>query len=456
MSTRGVVVWGSCLALIGAPAVAVTDVVGPGPAAAVAAVGVELPPDWYGRPGDGGYPHRPGWPGQPGDRPVTPSPGAEDPTAEDPDPTAADPAEGSVAADDPGAPLPGCPTPEPATATGSDWAQHRLAVDRAWSRTRGAGVTVALVDSGVDVGGSPLADRIGSGVDVAGGGSGGDLDCLGTGTAMAHLIGAPADAGVPPGVAPEVDILPLRVVTTGTTARPADQVTAIQVAVAAGTTVIALGSYVETDDPAVVAAIRAAADADVVVVAGAPTTQPTVANRLFSPVLRVAGVAEDGTLVATHPPNTVDVAAPGAGVRSLDTAGDPREVTGTQYAVALVAGAVALVRAAHPDLTAAQVVQRIKTTADPLGGPAPDSRYGWGLVDPPAAVGAPGSGIAPATRDIRSAGTGSGTLPQLLMLGVIGLLALVALVGRRLWAVVPVRRPRARGGRAHRPAQEPR
>jgi hypothetical protein len=47
---------------------------------------------------------------------------------------------------------------------------------------------------------------------------------------------------------------------------------------------------------------------------------------------------------------------------------------------------VALVRAAHPSLTASQVVHRVEATADKQGGPPPDRTYGWGLINPSASV----------------------------------------------------------------------
>ena len=105
-------------------------------------------------------------------------------------------------------------------------------------------------------------------------------------------------------------------------------------------------------------------------------------------VLRVAAIDVDSRLAADYRRGSVDVVAPGTNVMTLGNSGTGTIAnSGTQYAVALVAGEVALVRAAHPDLSVVQVVQRVERTAESQdGGAAPDGAYGWGLINPQAAV----------------------------------------------------------------------
>jgi hypothetical protein len=75
----------------------------------------------------------------------------------------------------------------------------------------------------------------------------------------------------------------------------------------------------------------------------------------------------EGRLAQDYAPGTIDVVAPGQDVASLGVAGQgPVQVSGAQYAVALVAGAVALVRGAAPGLAAEQVVDQVRTTATPI------------------------------------------------------------------------------------------
>jgi membrane-anchored mycosin MYCP len=277
------------------------------------------------------------------------------------------------------------------TNTQDQWATLRLAPDHAWPYTRGAGVTVAVVDSGVDASLPALSGRVTQGSDIVSGSGRGDTDCLGSGTVMASIVAARSDhGGAVTGVAPDSIILPVRLVTNDSQADPTDQVAAIQFAVSAGAKVIALGSYLAPSDPAVAAAIAQAGSHDVVVVMGAPSTpaQPApAASTAPAPVLRVGGVGIDGTPTTNYALNTVDVVAPGTQVAGLGISGTGEvAANGTQYAVAFAAGEAALVRARYPGLTAEQVIRRIEATADRIGSTSPDPQFGWGLIDPGVSV----------------------------------------------------------------------
>ncbi|MEU0546527.1 S8 family serine peptidase [Micromonospora sp. NPDC005979] len=272
----------------------------------------------------------------------------------------------------------------------SNWALTRLAASRVWPRTRGAGQLVAVVDSGVDGRLPQLAGRVAQGADLVTGRGRGDADCLGTGTAMAGLIAAAAPAGGGfAGVAPEAVVLPVRIATDGRPVGPADQAAAIEVAASAGATVIALGDHVTVTDEKVRQAIDQALSRDIVVVAGAPAGAENAGAAALLPeyLLSVGGVSADGKAAEEYATDTVDVVAPGVNISSLGITGTKGFVgSGTRYAVALVAGEAALVRAAHPRLSAVQVARRIVVTADEMGGSPAGSPYGHGMIDPEAAV----------------------------------------------------------------------
>nr|GID86540.1 hypothetical protein Ade03nite_54640 [Actinoplanes derwentensis] len=271
----------------------------------------------------------------------------------------------------------------------SNWAMRKLAADQVWEHSRGVGQLVAVVDSGVDGRAAQLSGRVAIGANIVTGDGRGDSDCLGTGTAMAGLVAAqPVNKETFTGVAPESVVMPVRVVTDGTAAGEAAQAAAIEVAVSAGATVIALGSYVDVTRPAVVQAVQAALDQDIVVVAGAPPAGPRDgAVEPPAEVIIVGGVGVDGKTAEEYAPQSVDVVAPGVNIASLGINGTKRFVgSGTEYAVALAAGAVALVRGSHPELKAPQIVHRVAITADRMGDAQPDSRYGYGMINPEAAV----------------------------------------------------------------------
>jgi subtilisin family serine protease len=138
-----------------------------------------------------------------------------------------------------------------------------------------------------------------------------------------------------------------------------------------------------------------AMDHDVVIVAaagnrgsgsesvGAPATMPGV--------LTVAGVGRDGTTSedASAQGITIGVAAPSEQLVGVVPGGGHVTWNGTSGATPIVAGIVALVRAAHPDLDADNVIQRVVSTARDAGPPGADFSYGFGLVDAAAAVSAP-------------------------------------------------------------------
>ncbi|WP_051723778.1 S8 family serine peptidase [Micromonospora chokoriensis] len=336
-----------------------------------------------------------------------------------------------------------CANPLPPRAN-AGWAQERMTPDQAWGRTRGSGVLVAVVDSGVDAATVELGGRVAVGADIPAGSGRGDIDCLGSGTAMASIIGArtpgtgapSATRGTPVvGMAPEATILPLRVVGETPQSKSADAATAIQVAVSAGARVIALGAFVNVSDADVSEAIRQASQHDVVLVAPAlaaatdGSTSPSAPSGPDS-LLRVGGFGAEGQPAASYQPAGVDVAAPGIDVGSIGANGaGMRTGSGSQYAVAFVAGAAALVRSAHPDLNAAQVVKRIKATADHAGRTDPDPVTGWGMVNANAAVTtALAAEVKPAPRD--SGGTPTGRILSIGLLVVAGL-AGAALLFRR-------------------------
>ncbi|MEV4773446.1 S8 family serine peptidase [Micromonospora humida] len=324
-----------------------------------------------------------------------PTPSARPSGAVDPTPRAVSPSPDPSPTRTGGSPRPGANGPKCTATTGSssrsDWAQLRMAADSAWTLTRGNGVKVAVVDTGVDASVQQLSGRVAVGADVTVGNGRGDTDCLGSGTAMAGIIAGDSSVdGSPVGIAPDATILPVRVVRGSGAARAADAANAIEVAVSAGASVVAVGSHVDLGDPAVASSVATALDHDVLLVAGAPTkavTPPSPAGRSGGgALLFTGGVGAGDQLAEQYVQGAVEVVAPGVDVASLGVGGGKAvSNTGTEFAVAFVAGQAALIRAAQPDLTAAQVKERIRSTADAIGA-APDAKYGSGMINPAASV----------------------------------------------------------------------
>jgi hypothetical protein len=311
------------------------------------------------------------------------------------------PARTGYAADDTPPDLPdsfsGCVGASPVVDTHVPWAQGLMAPGGVWPLTAGAGVLVAVVDTGVSASVPGLSGAVRHGVDVVRQGAA-DTDCQGRGTALAGIVAArPVAGSAIVGMAPKADILPVRITDVDGRIPPGALAAGIQAAITGGANVILVGTGVSTPDPALRQAIDTAAAHDVVVVASVASGrtgdpgQPTPAwyPAGFASVVAVGGVDRNGAPTqAVAPQAGLDLVAPAVDAVSLGPVGGGHySVGGTAVAAAYVAGAAALVRAYHPHLTTAQVAQRLELTAQapPAGRDSPT--LGAGTVDPYAAVG---------------------------------------------------------------------
>ncbi|MFG2077413.1 S8 family serine peptidase [Nonomuraea maritima] len=270
-------------------------------------------------------------------------------------------------------------------AIGESWAQKRLDPRRAWQLSTGAGVTVAVIDSGVSHPQIRLAGR----ADLVGTGFN---DCVGHGTAVAGIIGAQYVKGVPfYGVAPGVRLLSYKQTDSERNGDPKLLVKAIESAADEGADVINL-SISTADRPDLKRAVEYALAKDVVVVAAAGNTTKEDGTPVpeypagYEGVLAVGASGPNGALAEFSNKETpVSVLGPGQDVTSTWPGGVYRtDLDGTSYAVPYVAGVAALVRARFPRLDQAQVRRRIIATADGAVG----GGKGAGMVNPMLALSA--------------------------------------------------------------------
>ncbi|MET7804206.1 type VII secretion-associated serine protease mycosin [Micromonospora chersina] len=291
------------------------------------------------------------------------------------------------------------------------WPQQRYAPDRLAPLATGAGVVVAVVDSGVDRSHPQLAGRVLDGVDLLDPGGDGTRDCAGHGTGVASIIAAAPRPGVAfHGLAPDARILPVRVSEqqvvdgreSGRTVGAADFARSIRWAVDHDADVVNLSVVLYADDPAVRAAIAYAVRRDVVVVAAAgnlhDSGDPRPYPAAYDGVLGVGAIGADGTRAAFSQTGPyVDLVAPGGDVLMAAPRQGHHRAEGTSYAAPFVAGTAALLRQYRPELDAAEVARRILASADPAPGPA--DGYGAGVLNPYRAV----------TESTRGAVAGRGT-----------------------------------------------
>jgi len=297
-----------------------------------------------------------------------------------------------------------------------EWGLKAIHAPDAWKTTKGKGVTVAVLDTGVDAEHPDLAHSVLGGRDFVGmGARRGDRAWARHGTAMAGIIaghghGRGGRLGVM-GVAPEARILPVRVLLEDSDsqrkkardARGGALADGIRWAADKGADVInlSLGDDSDSAHPEARedAAVRYALRKGSVVVAsagnGGEEGDHISYPAAYPGVIAVAAVDRYGARAAFSTRRWyASVAAPGKDVLIADPDERYYEGWGTSAASAFVSGAVALVRAAHPDLSPAQVKELVSDTArnTPEGGRS--DALGTGVVDPSAAI-EMGSNIKP-------------------------------------------------------------
>jgi type VII secretion-associated serine protease mycosin len=330
-----------------------------------------------------------------------------------------------------------------------EWWFTTLDVAQAQRISKGAGVTVAVLDSGVNARHPDLRGAILAGRNTVSG-KDGRSDTDGHGTAMASLIAARGrgSSGLL-GIAPAVMILPVR--PSNDTFFAAE---GIRWAAAHGAKVINMSFAISGSDN-LHAAVRAAAAADVVLVGAAGNTGDK-ANAAEYPVsypevLGVGAIDRTGKVLrfSQHGPQ-VDLVAPGVDMPTAGLGDQYRTAFGTSNAAALVSGAAAMIRAKHPEYTAAQVVQILTSTATDKGDKGRDDYYGNGELDLVKALTAAAPRPAPSIPQITDApaaapapGSGDdsgGGIPPVAIVAV----GVVLLAGAVLIAIIAARRARAR------------
>ncbi len=299
--------------------------------------------------------------------------------------------------------------------------------------SQGAGVVVAVIDGGVDADHPKLRGQVlpGAGVGQEAAPDGRrDDNPDGHGTAMAGLIAGRNDNGPPEvrGIAPAARILPI---STGAEADSTEVARGIHLAVDLGAGIInlSLGSL-GTATPDEREAVAYAFAHDVVVGASAGNAEtgdrrPATGDREINSPANIPGVvavtgstARGGFWRGSSLGARAVIAAPAPGIRApVPTRVSPDGLdtgAGTSNSAAIVSGVVALIRSARPDLDAPNVINRLIATARDAGPPGPDIEFGFGIVDPGAALTRPVSVVATnpllatPTRSGGSGGSGGG------------------------------------------------
>lgn len=281
------------------------------------------------------------------------------------------------------------------------WALQALQAESAWKISKGKGITVAVIDDGVNAEHVDLRGNVLKGKDFVDGDA--DPSPVGDdhGTGMASIIAGhghgPGGADGVMGLAPEAKILPIRANLEGQSGYAEE----IRYAVDNGASVINISMatrdsrYGNGGPPEDLEAIDYALDNDVLIVAGAGNEG--VGGRVPFPanaagVVAVGGVDESGQIWenSNYGPQIM-LTAPATRIVTAGAPGNRLRISdGTSDSTAYVSAAAALLREEFPDLTAGQVANRLIKTAvlpDSVEGiPLPDEKYGYGTIRPLAAL----------------------------------------------------------------------
>ncbi|WP_445521157.1 S8 family serine peptidase [Streptomyces sp. NEAU-174] len=274
------------------------------------------------------------------------------------------------------------------------WYLDAMGADQMWRTSTGKGVTVAVLDTGVDSSLPELRGQVLEGKDFSYKPKGATVDTNGHGTDMAAVIAGTGRSGGIQGVAPGAKVLSVK---TGSGPRFGDLASiylrAMRYALKRGARVINLSETIlsplnegdkkklqdgldeiNKSDALIFAGVGNDAESDNF--AGYPSSLPGAVG--------VASVDQSGTVstFSTHGPQ-VALAAPGEGIPGhCKDGGGWCEESGTSHATAIASASAALIWSAHPKWTANQVLRVMMQTASKPKGGVPSEYIGYGIIRP--------------------------------------------------------------------------
>ncbi|MGX1670211.1 type VII secretion-associated serine protease mycosin [Streptomyces sp. NPDC055400] len=290
------------------------------------------------------------------------------------------------------------------------WYLDAMQANGMWKTSTGKGVTVAVIDTGVDRNHPDLRGRILIGKDLAPASQSGDeyTDYEGHGTGMAALIAGTSAYGGGQGslgLSPGAKILPIRLPDAMEASSEAESsaefldalVKGIRYAADEGAKVINISQAQAQGSPQLSAAVDYALKKGSLIFAGTGNSG-NKGNTLEYPaatpgVVGVGAIGKDlhRTSWSTYG-KQVDISAPGeAMVHACTGKTGFCKTYGTSDATAIASASAALIWAKHPDWTNNQVLRvMLNTIGGPTDGAKRNDAIGYGIVRPRIALKTPG------------------------------------------------------------------
>jgi subtilisin family serine protease len=278
-----------------------------------------------------------------------------------------------------------------------DWGLRLLDVPPLWRQSRGQGVCVAVLDTGIDADHPDLIEAIDDARDFTASRHG-PADRQGHGTHVAGIVAARQNERGVVGVAPACGLLAAKVLDDDGAGGEAAVVAGIDWAVAAGADVLSMSFGGPRPSVPIYRAIQRAVDRGRFVVcaagnAGRPDSVDYPARLPMT--VAVGAVDRAGRAARFYSRGTeVDVCAPGQEITSCWLDAGYAKLSGTSMAAPFVSGVVALLLAKHrrmggktPVSNQDDLIEHLRRTARDAGPAGRDPAHGWGLIDPAAVLG---------------------------------------------------------------------
>ena len=259
------------------------------------------------------------------------------------------------------------------------WGIDRVKAPEAWKTTRGEGVKLAVIDTGIDRTHPDLAGNLKGGWNTItktadfNDDNGHGSHCSGTITAIDNDLGVI-------GVAPKVDLYGVKVLNAQGSGTFSDVIAGMQWAIDNKMQIASMSLGANQGNQSLADAVAAMAKAGVILVAAAGNSGSSVGFPAAYPGAIAVAASDSNNQLASFSSRGVQVAviAPGVAVKSTHKNGGYATLQGTSMATPHVAGLVALYVATHKGATPAQARAALSASASKLPG-VPDIGQGSGL-----------------------------------------------------------------------------
>ncbi|MDX1250787.1 MAG: S8 family serine peptidase [Gammaproteobacteria bacterium] len=269
---------------------------------------------------------------------------------------------------------------------GNAWHLPKIQAPAAWNTTLGNGVTVAILDTGVDPNHPDLAGQMVAGWNMYDNNSD-SSDVHGHGTQVAGVVAASSNnsQGVA-SIAWQAKVMPVRISQPDGYASLSTIANGLIWAADNGARVANI-SYGVSGSAAVQSAAQYMRNKGGVVVVAGGNSGVYDATAPNATMISVAATNSSDTRPSWSTYGEfIDISAPGAGIWTTAKGGGYSAPSGTSFASPATAGVVTLIKSANPALSPAQVEDILKSTADDLGTAGYDTYYGHGRINAAAAV----------------------------------------------------------------------